>query len=492
MPRPIIGEAYRVWDKFRALWRVRLPSGVPKVPPVRLDALASGSTHLRTILINLTILIVLLIVGPVIAKQFWRNQVLIEPIAVPAVLQRTGLTPEVAASRLWDGLAEVQAAAGTSKTGITAIPDSEKVDFSIPDAGISIDSLIHYVRDYFNIYETRITGEIRCATEACEPADTTIRLRVVRNDVQVLPLEPRGEMTEEEYFRAAASEVLGVIDPFTAIAAEAATRPEKARVRAKRLILERHPDSKWAQNLLGNLSTDRGEYDVALAYYNAALAIDPGFVPALNNLGENLRNRGNLAAARAAFLKAQKLEPGNPLTADGLADLASLDGRMDEAIGYFLAAAKSDPLSSRHLLKAGLLEIGAGRLDKAREYFLAALETDPTNGDVLQIATGLIPDDYALAERLYRDAADLAPPTQSSRPNTRTGSTISSGTAKHSSGWTRPSGCSRKTAGTCATRAVSCGLWSATMMRWSRSKQRWLSTRTMPTSGETRGSSSPT
>lgn len=383
----------------------------PQKRSLNLPAAASLSNDLRTLAVNLTILAAIIVILPVIGVQFLRNQVLIEPIVVPQALQGTGLTPEVAANRLWDGLNEIQETADTAKAGVTAVPDSQQVNFSIPDSGLSIDSLIYYVRQFFHAYETRISGEFRCADAGCAPDGVTLRLRIVREGLELVQLPPIGAADEAEYFRDAAAEVLAVIDPFVALAAQSRTEPEKARVLAQRLILTGHPDAKWAHNLLGNLSLDQGRFTEAKAEYNAALAIDSGFLPARANLGNVLRIEGDLAGARAAFREVETADPGNVFAAIGFADLALLDGKQDEAIALLMAASRRDPLSPYYFVRAGTIEFQRNNLEAARDHFAAALAIDPADSGSLSLLSTihLLAGDLAAAERIYRTAADFAP-----------------------------------------------------------------------------------
>lgn len=396
---------------------VRRPQQAPaenvalRKPPLTLPAAAALSNDLRTLAVNLTILVAIILILPVIGVQFLRNQVLIEPIVVPQALQGTGLTPEVAANRLWDGLNDIRETADTAKGGVSVVPDSQQVDFSIPDAGLSIDSLIYYVRQFFHAYETRIGGEFRCADAGCARDGVTLRLRIVREGLELVQLPPMGAASEAEYFRDAAAEVLAVLDPFVALAAQSRTEPDKARVLARRLILTKHPDAKWAHNLLGNLSVDQGRIAEAKAEYNAALAIDGGFLPARANLGNVLRIEGDLAGARAAFREVETADPGNVFAAIGFADLALLDGKQDEAIALLLAAGRRDPLHPHYFFRAGAIEFERNNVEAAKEHLTAALAIDPADTGSLSLLSTihLLAGDFAAAERIYRTAADFAP-----------------------------------------------------------------------------------
>jgi hypothetical protein len=264
----------------------------------RLDNWAKG---IRSALLNLAFLAFLAILVPLLIAQFRRDQVIIEPIAVPEALASRGLTETVVANRLWDGLQDVKLAARTSKETIASLPDSRQVDFSIPDSGFSIESFVFHTRKLFNSYETRIAGDIVCADVECSPSALRLRLRVIRNDVTVLDLPSVGDTAEREYFAEAAAAVLAILDPFVALAATSEKQPIKANTLARRLIRSHHADAKWAHNLVGLIRENEGDTASALEEYRAALALDPGFVPARVNLGNALLVSGDAEGARLAY-----------------------------------------------------------------------------------------------------------------------------------------------------------------------------------------------
>jgi tetratricopeptide (TPR) repeat protein len=376
-----------------------------------LPGLEVWSTNLRTILINVLFLLMLIVVLPVLFSQFNRDEVIIEPIAVPETLAAQGFSPEVAASRVWDGLRDVKAAARTSKETLVALPDARQVEFSFPDSGFSIESLVFHLRRLFNAYETRIAGEIVCADANCERAGMRLRLRVIRDDVELVDLPPIGAADERVYFADAAASVLAVLDPFVAIAADVADNPLRATVLARGLIRMRHPDAKWAHNLIGNIRADAGDYASAAAEYQAAIELDPGFLIARSNLGRSLIKINDLTAARAEFAEIQRRSPKNLFAERGLAELALAEGDKAAAVRHFLAAAGIDPQSPRHLADAGRIEMEAGREAEGVALLTRALEIDPGYLPAFAVlgAMHVGKGDYAAAEPIYRDAADYSP-----------------------------------------------------------------------------------
>ncbi|MEX0405091.1 tetratricopeptide repeat protein [Aquibium sp. LZ166] len=376
-----------------------------------LPNLETRSTSLRTVFLNALFLLMLVILLPVLVSQFRREQVIIEPIAVPDAMAAQGLTAEVAASRLWDGLHDVVVEARTAKESITALPDSRRVEFSFPDSGFSFESLIYHLRRLFNAYETRIAGEFVCATPECGRDGMQLRLRIVRGDVEIVDLPPVGERPERSYFREAAAGVMAVLDPFVAIAASSEKEPLRATILARKLIRSHHKDAKWAHNLIGNIRTAQGDLPAAIAEYRAALELDPDFVIARTNLGNVLRESGDADGARAAFDAAARLDPKDVRAVEGYAELAIGAGDVDGAVRYFTDAAALDPLNPHYFARAGRILMDAGRGAEAEAMLARALEIDPGYLPAFAfLAAGqLVREDYAAAEKTYRDAADYAP-----------------------------------------------------------------------------------
>ncbi len=369
------------------------------------------SSTLRTTFLNIGFFAAMLMLIPAVASQFSARAVVIDPIAVPAALADRGLTPEVAANRLWDGLQDFAETASVARATIIAVPDSQLVEFSLPDAGISIDSIFTQLRQFFGQHETRIAGEIVCETADCAPAGQRLRLRVIRGTAEIVELPPIGDRPEADYFRDAAAGIFDVLDPFVAIAARAITDPEGAATRARRLALSGHPDAKWAHNLLGDIERDIGTPAGAIAAYEAALALDPAFTLARINLARAHAMAGEYDAADRGLAELRAREPLAEGLAEALGEVALARGDREAAIAHYLAAAERDPLDPALLVRAGELELALGRADAAIGHLEEALDLDPGHAEALELLGGAYRNDgdLAAAERLFQDWADYVP-----------------------------------------------------------------------------------
>lgn len=384
-----------------------------ETPPRKLSltGIESLSSTLRTMFINIGFFAAMLLLIPAIASQFSANAVVIEPIAVPEILAARGITSEVAANRLWDGLQDFARTASVARTTIVAIPNSQRVEFSLPDTGISIDSVSKQVRQFFGLYETHIAGEIVCDTADCAPAGQRLRLRVIRATTEIIDLPPIGDRSEPDYFRDAAAGIFDVLDPFVAIAARAITDPEGAATRARRLALGNHPDAKWAHNLLGDIARNAGDADAAITDYRAALALDGGFNLARINLARALADSGDFAGADSTLAEAAALEPEAASLPTASAEIALARGDHEGAIAAFLAAAERAPVDPGPLVRAGEIELLQGKTDQAIRHLEEALDLDPGHADALRLLGGAYraDGDLAAAERLFKDWADYVP-----------------------------------------------------------------------------------
>lgn len=167
---------------------------------------------------------------------------------------------------------------------------------------------------------------------------------------------------------------------------------------------------------------DLNRSDAALGELEAALAINPHYVPALLNLGNLRENRGEWGAAREAYAKALAKDPDNALALARLAGVSDID-RVDDPLIRQIEQALSRPgMSPSDRADLGFA-LGAV-LDRSHAYDAAFRTYEIANAAAREIASAAdVRYDRAAQETLIdrliasfptraivSDEADAAPP----------------------------------------------------------------------------------
>ena len=133
-----------------------------------------------------------------------------------------------------------------------------------------------------------------------------------------------------------------------------------ARINLLRRIQIAHPDDFWATYLLGYEIHQNYEWDEALRYLTAAMALRPRSAGAQFQLGIALRDKGRFDEAIDRQREVLRLDPKNTLSRRELALVLKLKGKLDEAITEFREVLRLYPASysAHYNLSSALLQQG--------------------------------------------------------------------------------------------------------------------------------------
>ncbi len=132
-----------------------------------------------------------------------------------------------------------------------------------------------------------------------------------------------------------------------------------------------------AHTNLGLALDEKGQPDAAIAEYEKALQIQPGYAEAHNDLGNALAGVGRLTEAIAQYQKALELVPGLPQVHNNLGTALAQNGQLTEAIAHFQKAIEIDPDMAGAHLNFGHALLQMGQPDEAIPHLLKALEIRP-------------------------------------------------------------------------------------------------------------------
>lgn len=179
--------------------------------------------------------------------------------------------------------------------------------------------------------------------------------------------------------------------------------------------VRKNPRAWMAQNNLGLLYMDRGEWEPAARHLRAALLANPQHYEALNNLGNVLFQLGDGAGAQSCYERALALQPRLLVAHVNLGSVHEKAGRLDEAERCYRAALTLGPdAPDAHARLAQLLE-SQEKISEAIEHFERALQAHtPELSEhvkfIQQRAARMLSDRRWRAARLYLDAVEpLAP-----------------------------------------------------------------------------------
>lgn len=140
-----------------------------------------------------------------------------------------------------------------------------------------------------------------------------------------------------------------------------------------------------AQVNIAGLHLLRGDPEAAGKALEAALRIDPAFVPALVNLADLHRAGGREEDAEALLQQAIARAPWAAEPRHALALLRVRQGRRAQALPLFQEAVERAPDNGRYALVAGVALLEAGRAEEAAQLLEASRRRLPDDPDLLRL-----------------------------------------------------------------------------------------------------------
>jgi serine/threonine protein kinase/Flp pilus assembly protein TadD len=144
-----------------------------------------------------------------------------------------------------------------------------------------------------------------------------------------------------------------------------------------RAALALRPEAVPVHNSLGLALETKGQLDEAIAHFEYALRHDREDVPAHLNLGLALEAKGMLDGAIVQYEHTLRLEPKFAYAHYNLGNVLRAKGQLDEAIARYEHALRLKPEFARAHTNLGLALETKGRLDEAIAHYQHALRIDP-------------------------------------------------------------------------------------------------------------------
>lgn len=238
----------------------------------------------------------------------------LERITVPTELADRGYVPGVPEARLRDALLQMEQEGRSFADARALAADATPTTLRLLAENMGMTPSLRAMQKATGKVAYAVSGDV-----VRKEDQLRLTLRVVSADGGNRLLTAFGEAGKpDELFQSAAEKLLEMVDPY-ARAAWKFRKEFQARgadvsfpyagfyLRAALQAKQPQIDPRWANNLLGIISHIEKKPDESLRYFEAALAVDPAFSPALVNRGVILAVLGRHREAIESYRKALEL-----------------------------------------------------------------------------------------------------------------------------------------------------------------------------------------
>ena len=119
----------------------------------------------------------------------------------------------------------------------------------------------------------------------------------------------------------------------------------------------------------GNRHAQAGEFQEAIAAYQAALELKPDYLSAMSNLGVAYYNNGLLDEAVAEYQKALEVAPEDAAVHSNLAAAYVQQGKLEEALEVYTRAVELEPALAQAYFGLGVVYMQMGQNEDAIQAF---------------------------------------------------------------------------------------------------------------------------
>lgn len=133
----------------------------------------------------------------------------------------------------------------------------------------------------------------------------------------------------------------------------------------------------FVSNQAGMFNYSRGNYTVARAEFQRAVANDPYNADYYHNMASAMRRQGDIAGAESVYRQALKVDPAHQPTYHSLAVMLKDQGRGEEALATMQTWVAAQPYSAKPYIETAWLKREMGDVTGSEELLITARRLDP-------------------------------------------------------------------------------------------------------------------
>ncbi|HEY6231680.1 MAG TPA: tetratricopeptide repeat protein [Pyrinomonadaceae bacterium] len=406
VPTPSVNESFaRLVDVLEA--------NRPNEGAKGLKRFAERMGAVRTIVTSFFALILLVLILATIFLEFRRSAVLIETFEVPHSLEQEGYSSHVVASQLADQISLLNERAKTRAKAFNFAPSFYETmpDVEVPEAKVSLKTVVAYIKQMFGYSPTRINGDIIVHDNQLY---LTVRIIDGNNLTRIQSQTFNGGPENlRDILSQSAQYILRQNDPYILASyfyEEGNTR-EALALAQYCTYHEPRSDDYWAYVLWGLIAEENGKFEEAIAQYEKAIRIDRVSALAYVDWGLALEKKGDYQGALAKYREAIAADSKAALAYNNWGSILLEQNQDDEAIAKFQKSIELDPeltLPYKNLARALLKN---QKKKEAVQKYETALAINPKAADVFVAWGDLLQDegDYEGAIERFKKAIDIYP-----------------------------------------------------------------------------------
>lgn len=441
----------------------------------------------RKLAVNGLVIVATLLGIGVVVKAALKQVYVIDTISVPKDLEAQGYTPatvgqhiidmvteinhraaiikHVGAYAIWQGIEfDAEAVSSGQSQAVSSAPgrdqshsggpsdgrfaltfDDASTKYNVSVGGVSLATVIVYIRELFGQADTKISGEITVANPPVtgtldkdeKPAPTKFSIRLRINDKGIVPYKGQPTDKLETQFEQAALKLVERFDPLIAAYYSYSKQDYENALRIVHAyqVDQAKNDEDWLLNLRGLIAHAQRHYDEAIAHFTRLKEAYPQFFLGRYNHGFVLIDKGLaeqsvevahglFQQALAVVLEGVRIEEATDKSSRGASVGYATAGRAlrymgrrdaakyDEALQYFDRSILADPLFTYAYKSQGKIyqERHPPDAEKAIAKYQLAKEIDPSPANFTALGRILRAfNRHAEALPMLQRAAELKP-----------------------------------------------------------------------------------
>lgn len=338
-----------------------------------LQGIGDTFKSIRKIMINLIILILVLVLIIIICRELKTNFVLIEPFEVPQEFEKKGYTGRAITNKLIDQINLIRITGKTSKDIMSIMPiwSNKELKIELPGTGISLNSILQYIKRFFGREQIRIVGEIVIYNKLMYAT-----IRVSGKPAKTFS----GELENlDKILYQAAEHIFKYTRPYILASYLHKIDKKDACLETIQHILSNEPfdDDDYAYILWGIVLHEKGDLEDAIAKYQEAIELNPKEAYAYLNWGVVLFDQGEYDSSISMYMKAIKFGMKDAIVYDNLGTSWARKSEITRAIKYCKRAIELDPKYARAYTHFGAYLHMQGDYEDSIDKFQKSIELDP-------------------------------------------------------------------------------------------------------------------